>query len=248
MMAKLSRIPISTFVNLRQFCPFGDFFVALQATRWVDSRPMEDQSEHATAPELKVLGSRLRSLRSAKGWTLEELAERSGLSKPFLSRLESGDRQPSIAAVLTLARVFGVPMGSLFDVKQDDDSCLVVRVGMATVQHGNGIEYIPLSGASRFNLQPMRAMISPLRKGSEHYQHEGEEWLYVLSGRLRLQVGDREYQLEKGDAAHFDSRQPHRLDALDGHEAEVILVACPIPTTLISRRETGQLMTAGLLG
>jgi hypothetical protein len=61
-------------------------------------------------------------------------------------------------------------------------------------------------------------------------------------------VGDREYQLEKGDAAHFDSRQPHRLDALDGREAEVILVACPIPTTLISRRETGQLMTAGLLG
>jgi transcriptional regulator with XRE-family HTH domain len=54
-------------------------------------------------------------LRSAKGWTLEELAERSGLSKPFLSRLESGDRQPSIAAVLTLARVFGVPMGSLFE-------------------------------------------------------------------------------------------------------------------------------------
>jgi quercetin dioxygenase-like cupin family protein len=94
----------------------------------------------------------------------------------------------------------------------------------------------------------MRAMISPLRQGSERYQHDGEEWLYVLSGRLQLCVGDREYQLETGDAAHFDSRQPHRLDALDGHEAEVILVACPIPTTLISRRETGQLMTAGLLG
>jgi transcriptional regulator with XRE-family HTH domain len=209
---------------------------------------MEDQGEHPAAPELKMLGSRLRSLRSAKGWTLEELAERSGLSKPFLSRLESGDRQPSIAAVLTLARVFGVPMGSLFDVRQDDESCLVVRVGETTIQHGNGIEYLPLSGASRFNLQPMRAKISPTREGSERYQHDGEEWLYVLSGRLQLHVGDRLYQLETGDAAHFDSRQPHRLDALDGREAEVILVACPIPTTLISRRETGQPMTAGLLG
>ncbi len=195
-----------------------------------------------------MLGSRLRELRSSKGWTLEELAERSGLSKPFLSRLESGERQPSIAAVLTLARVFGVPMGSLFEIRQDDENCQVVRVGATTVQHGNGIEYLPLSGASRFNLPPMRAMISPSRQGSERYQHDGEEWLYVLSGRLRLNVGDREYELETGDAAHFDSRQPHRLDALDGHEAEVILVACPIPTTLISRRETGQLMTAGLLG
>ena len=139
-------------------------------------------------------------------------------------------------------------MGSLFEIRQEDDNCLVVRAGDTAVHHGNGIEYLPLSGASRFNLQPMRAMISPLRQGSEHYQHEGEEWLYVLSGRLRLHVGDREYQLEKGDAADFDSRQPHRLDALDGQEAEVILVACPIPTTLISRRETGQLLTAGLLG
>ena len=194
-----------------------------------------------------MLGAHLKALRLAKEWTLEELAERSGLSKPFLSRLESGDRQPSIAAVLTLARVFDVPMGSLFENRQDDEVCNVVRVGKGSIRRGNGISYIPLSGASKFNLQPMRAMISPSREGSERYQHEGEEWLYVLSGRLKLCVGDRECQLEIGDAAHFDSRQPHRLDAMDGREAEVILVACPIPTTLISRRETGQL-TAGLLG
>jgi transcriptional regulator with XRE-family HTH domain len=209
---------------------------------------MDEQGENPAAPELKMLGTRLRSLRAAKGWTLEELAERSGLSKPFLSRLESGDRQPSIAAVLTLARVFDVPMGSLFETRQEDEHCLVIRAGSAMAQRGNGISYLPLSGASRFNLQPMRAMISPLREGSERYQHDGEEWIYVLKGRLQLHVGDREYQLETGDAAHFDSRQPHRLDALDNSEAEVILVACPIPTTLISRRETAQLVATGLLG
>jgi mannose-6-phosphate isomerase-like protein (cupin superfamily) len=150
--------------------------------------------------------------------------------------------------VLTLARVFGVPMGSLFEIEGNDENCLVVRGGQAAVQRGNGIEYLPLSGASRFNLQPMRAMISPLRQGSERYQHDGEEWLYVLSGRVLIRVGEKEYELNMGDAAHFDSRQPHRLDALDGREAEVLLVACPIPTTLISRREAGQLMPAGLLG
>jgi transcriptional regulator with XRE-family HTH domain len=185
-------------------------------------------------------------LRAAKGWTLDELAERSGLSKPFLSRLESGSRQPSIAAVLTLARVYGVPMGSLFDSRQEDESCLVVHAGGTMVRRGNGIEYVPLSGASRFNLQPMRAMISPLRPGAERYQHDGEEWLYVISGRLKLQVGEREYELDTGDAAHFDSRQPHRLDALDGKAAEVILVACPIPTTLHTRREVG--LAAGIVG
>jgi transcriptional regulator with XRE-family HTH domain len=205
------------------------------------------ESEGQPAPELIGLGERLRSLRAAKGWTFDELAERSGLSKPFLSRLESGNRQPSIAAVLTLARVFGVPMGSLFESHQEEENCIVVRAGESTTRRGNGIEYIPLSGASRFNLQPMRAVISPLRPGAERYQHEGEEWLCVLSGRLKLQVGEREYELETGDAAHFDSRLPHRLDSLDGRPAEVLLVACPIPTTLHIRRESAEL-TAGLVG
>jgi transcriptional regulator with XRE-family HTH domain len=206
-----------------------------------------NESEISPAPELVSLGERLRALRAAKGWTLDELAERSGLSKPFLSRLESGSRLPSIAAVLTLARVYGVPMGTLFDSHQEDESCLVIHAHNTIVRRGNGIEYLPLSGASRFNLQPMRALISPLRPGAERYQHEGEEWLYVISGRLELQVGEREYELDTGDAAHFDSRQPHRLDALDGKAAEVILVACPIPTTLHTRRESAE-MTAGLVG
>jgi transcriptional regulator with XRE-family HTH domain len=200
-----------------------------------------------TAPELTALGERLRDLRAAKGWTLDELAERSGLSKPFLSRLESGTRQPSIAAVLTLARVFGVPMGSLFETDHQDDNCIVIRAGEAGVRQGNGISYLPLSGASRFNLQPMRAMISPLRPGAERYQHDGEEWLYVVAGRLRLAVGEKEYELATGDAAHFDSRQPHRLDALDGKPVEVILVACPIPPTLHTRREAIEL-AAGFVG
>jgi len=208
---------------------------------------MGDEADPQNAPELATLGDRLRALRSARGWTLEELAERSGLSKPFLSRLESGSRQPSIAAVLTLARVFEVPMGSLFDTRHEDESCIVVRADGAATRKGNGISYVPLSGASRFNLQPMRALISPLRQGDERYQHEGEEWLYVLSGRLKLRVGEREYELEEGEAAHFDSRLPHRLDALDGKAAEVVLVACPIPTTLHSRRERAEL-TAGLVG
>jgi len=208
---------------------------------------MGDEVDPQIAPELATLGDRLRALRSGRGWTLEELAERSGLSKPFLSRLEGGSRQPSIAAVLTLARVFDVPMGSFFDTRHQDESCIVIRADSTPPRKGNGISYVPLSGVSRFNLQPMRAMISPLRQGDERYQHEGEEWLCVLSGRLKLRVGEREYELEEGEAAHFDSRLPHRLDALDGKPTEVILVACPIPTTLHTRRETAEL-TAGVIG
>jgi transcriptional regulator with XRE-family HTH domain len=175
---------------------------------------------------------RLKGLRAAHGWTLDELSERSGLSKPFLSRLEAGDRQPSIAAVLTLAKVFGVSIGSLFDSPAPRQACVVVRADEAPVRQGDGLTYRALSSVGRFaNLQPIRITVSHNRKGDERYQHEGEEWLHLLSGRLRVQVADETYELERGDSAHFDSRQPHRLTALGGRDAELILVACPLPET-----------------
>ncbi len=208
---------------------------------------MGEEVEPREAPELMMLGERLKELRAARDWTLEELAERSGLSKPFLSRLESGNRQPSIAAVLTLARVFNVPMGSLFELRPEDEGCIIVRRESMGVRRGNGISYTPLSGISRFNVQPMRITVSPQRPGAERYQHDGEEWIYVLSGSLKLHVNEKQYDLEPGDAAHFDSRLPHRLDAGGGKDAEVILVACTIPTTLNSRRETAE-MKAELVG
>jgi transcriptional regulator with XRE-family HTH domain len=209
---------------------------------------MGDEVEPREAPELMMLGERLRELRSGRQWTLEELAERSGLSKPFLSRLESGTRQPSIAAVLTLARVFDVPMGSLFEVRHEEDPCIIIRAKSAAAREGNGISYVPLSGASRFfNVQPVRIVVSPQRPGAERYQHDGEEWIYVLTGSLKLRVGEKNYDLEPGDAAHFDSRLPHRLDASGGKDAEVILVACTIPTSLNTRRESAE-MRAELVG
>jgi transcriptional regulator with XRE-family HTH domain len=179
---------------------------------------------------------RLKDLRASRGWTLEELSERTGLSKPFLSRLEGGDRQPSIAAVLTLARAFGVPLGSMFEESAQNEPCVIVRAGEATTQKGDGLSYTVLSSPSRFgNLQPMRLTISHRRKGSEQYQHEGEEWLFVLTGNLRVTVAGKQYDLNPGDSAHFDSRQPHRLTALSGRDAEVILVACPLPETDLPR-------------
>jgi len=189
--------------------------------------------------QLATLGRRLGDLRSGRGWTLEELAERTGLSKPFLSRLEAGDRQPSIAVILTLARTYGVSLGEMFDAPVDDEPCVIVRGGEGRAVRGDGLSYLPLSSKSRFgNLQPIRLTVSSSRRGDEMYQHEGEEWVYVLSGRLRLALAGRTFELEAGDAAHFDSRQPHRLTALGGQDAELILVACPLPepTAAVSSR------------
>jgi transcriptional regulator with XRE-family HTH domain len=179
--------------------------------------------------QLDSFGRRLRELRQARGWSLQELADRTALSKTFLSRLETGDRQASIAAVLTLASVFAVSLASMFEQDVALEPCLIVRAAETVSQTAHGLTYTPLSNSGhQFNLQPLRLVISPRRTGSAHFQHEGEEWICVLAGRLRLSLGEKTYDLEPGDAAHFDSRLPHRLIARGPGNAEVLLVATPV--------------------
>jgi transcriptional regulator with XRE-family HTH domain len=191
--------------------------------------------------QLCSFGARLQELRLRRNWTLQELADRSGLSKAFLSRLESGDRQASIAAVLTLSRIFDVSLASLFESELATDPCVIVRKAEAIERTVNGLAYVPLSRASRFfNLQPIRVRVSRSRRGDEHFHHEGEEWIYLLSGQLTLSLAGNTYNLAPGDAAHFDSRLPHRLIARGSTDAEVLLVASPLSESAPVSRSTSR--------
>jgi transcriptional regulator with XRE-family HTH domain len=179
--------------------------------------------------QLAAFGANLKQHRQRKGWTLEELAKRSELSKPFLSRLESGDRQASIAAVLTLCQVFGLSMAEMFETQVPLDSCLIVRKSEAVPREAYGLNYVPLSQAGHlFNLRPIRVTVSPDRTGNEHYRHEGEEWIYVLSGEISLSLAGQIYDLATGDAIHFDSRLPHRVIPRSRKAPEILLVASPL--------------------
>jgi quercetin dioxygenase-like cupin family protein/DNA-binding XRE family transcriptional regulator len=191
------------------------------------------------------LGHRIHSMRESRDWTLETLAEHTGLSKPYLSRLEAGDRQPALGEI---GRAFGVSIAALLEHPDESADCVVVRGGSASPQTANGLKYRPLSSTTKsFNIHPIVVTIPVDRTGDEAYRHEGEEWLYVIAGRVKVTINGNQHILEPGDAAHFDSRQPHRLDALDGKAAEAILVACPIPTTLHIRRALAEL-TTGVAG
>lgn len=185
---------------------------------------LEDQIQ----AQLCSFGARLRELRLKRGWTLQELACRSSLSKAFLSRLESGGRQASISAVLTLSRIFDVSLASLFESPLATEPCVIVRGSEVVEKNGNGLRYVTLSHAGRFfNLQPIKVTVPLTRRGDEHYHHDGEEWIYLVSGELTLSLAGKTYDLQPGDAAHFDSRLPHRLIARGKKDAEVLLVASP---------------------
>lgn len=184
--------------------------------------------------DLARIGARLRELREERGWRLEDLAERTGLSKAYLSRLEGGERQPSLSALLNVSEAHDVPLSSLFEPELETEGCAVVRAADNAAQQGKGLLYTRLSNSSwAFNLQPMRIVVPAERERDELYRHEGEQWMYVLSGTLRFEIADEEFVLTMGDAVHFDANNPHRLTALDGRDAEIILVACAVPYLLL---------------
>jgi transcriptional regulator with XRE-family HTH domain len=169
-----------------------------------------------------LVARRLHALRRERGVTLTELAAQTGFSAAHLSRLEKGERQPSIAALLHLARVYGVPISTLVD-DQDGSSYHVVRSADAVTHHGDDGKYTILSGA-RAALAVVRLEL-PAARCSDIARHAGEEWLHVLSGKVTLTLAGEQITLGQADSVHFDSSLAHQLATPARHPATVLIAS-----------------------
>ncbi|MBW8793994.1 MAG: helix-turn-helix domain-containing protein [Streptomyces sp.] len=174
------------------------------------------------ADGLPVVAPQLRSLRRRAGLTLEAAARDAGLSPAHLSRLETGQRQPSLPMLLALARVYGTTVSDLLgETVADRDA--IVRAGDMEPTRAGGWTYWQ-AGASGRGMQALRVRVPHGTQGDIVRVHPGEEWLHVVRGRLRLRLGDTTHVLAPGDSAHFDSLTPHRLAAEDQDGVELLFV------------------------
>lgn len=166
---------------------------------------------------LEAVGPRLRELRHRRQMTLAELAERTAINESTLSRLEGGTRKPTLELLLPLAEVYAVPLDDLVGAPRTGDP----RIHLRPVTR-NGMTFIPLSHPG--GVQAYKLLIPP-RPGSEPQPatHEGFEWLYVISGRLRLVLDEQRLVLKPGEAAEFDTHVPHWMGA-DGDQTVELLV------------------------
>jgi transcriptional regulator with XRE-family HTH domain len=178
-----------------------------------------------------VLSSIARTLHEERvraGLTLEQLAERADLSTAHLSRLESGARQPSVAALITLSRALGISLGALLG-EGKGGSAITVYSDREPTHVANGLTVSACSGfPGSAALEALRITIDPDRVPPPMATHRGEEWIHVVSGRLRLEYGDEVHMVAAGDSAHFDAAEPHRLGA-DGTTTELLVVAVDRP-------------------
>lgn len=170
---------------------------------------------------LAAVGPRLKRIRQQRACTLAALSETTGISVSTLSRLESGLRKPSLELLPPIAHAHQVPLDELVGAPPVGDP----RVRLKPVKRRDST-VVPLTQQPG-GLQAFKMIISATRNNPEPRTHEGYEWLYVLSGKLRLVLAEHDVMLKAGEAAEFDTRLPHWFGSTGQAPVEILSLFGP---------------------
>lgn len=177
---------------------------------------MSAEADRDIDATLATVGPRLRALRRERDMTLAQLAEATGITVSTLSRLESGLRRPALDLLLPVAQAYGVTIDDVIRGSVVRDP----RV-RPVAQRRHGMTFLPLTsevgGLQAFKVIVPGANIKPTLR-----THQGYEWLYVLSGSMRVRLADHDLTMGPGEAAEFDTRNPHWFGSADGRPVEIL--------------------------
>lgn len=168
---------------------------------------------------------KLKSLRLQRSMTLEQLSAKSGLTRSYLSKLERSLSVPSTASMIRLSMALGISLDQMHEQNDGHDPITIVR-RKNDKREGSAMHLSLVAGITPG--RSMRAFIvRPSRtaqRGRMMSEHEGEEILFVLTGKIELVIGRRKEVLQPGDCAQFDSTIPHKLVALSDKPASALVV------------------------
>jgi transcriptional regulator with XRE-family HTH domain len=179
---------------------------------------VEDTSAADIAATLDQVGSRLKRLRGQRGMTLTGVATATGISKSTLSRLETGQRRPTLELLLALSHAYRVPLDDLVAAPEEGDPRLQLKPGRL-----KGRTVIPLTRQPD-GMQAWKIVIPTSKATPEPRAHDGYEWIYVLSGHMRFVLGDQDWVLGPGEVASFDTKVPHWFGSTGDEPAEILSI------------------------
>jgi transcriptional regulator with XRE-family HTH domain len=179
----------------------------------------------------KKIADKIRRIRKSQGLTLAQFGESVGLSKGLLSRIENNQVSPPIATLSKIAGGLGVPIGLFFDEAESDQKTYAVTLKKRrtpVIRRGTqiGFSYYSLSSLGiRHFIEPLVVKYPVIEKEpTKLFDHPGEEFLFVLKGKIDLIYGKEKIALNAGDAVHFDSSIPHRGQNAGKQESECLVV------------------------
>jgi transcriptional regulator with XRE-family HTH domain len=165
----------------------------------------------------EAVRARLRSLRQTLGLSLDAVAALTHLSASTISRVETGRRTISLDVLVPLARALNVDLDVLLDVRQDDD--VVIR----SVPSVSGVHTTWMLSRPTGKTIAIKMRLEPSHGPADQRVHPGHDWFFVVEGRVRLLLGDREIVVETGEAAEFTTMTPHAIQAINA-PAELIMI------------------------
>ena len=177
--------------------------------------------------QIKDIGMRLASLRDDSEISVEEMAQKLGEDVETYKKYENGEMDFSFSFIYNAAEVLGVDVLDLISGDQPTLSmCSMVKKGQGySVKREDEYDYKHLAYTFRNKKsEPFLVTITPDKTAPVMHGHEGQEFNYVISGKMKLFIGDISYELEEGDSVYFDSSVPHAVQAIGDEEAQFIAV------------------------
>ncbi len=172
------------------------------------------------------IGQRIRQLRIKNNLTQEELASRCELTKGFLSQLENGIATPSLPALMDIVEALGTSMSTFFREEEEVQVCFDKDDFFVDERDGYKITWV-VPNAQKNTMEPIIMDIQPGCTSQIMDPHEGEEFCYVISGKITLVIGEREYIVRKGNTFYINGDKEHFLRNDSGHSAQVLWICTP---------------------
>jgi len=173
------------------------------------------------------IGERLRLLRMENGLTQEELADRSELTKGYISQIERDLSSPSIATLIDILEALGTTLADFFNEKQEEQIVFGTEDWFEKIEDTLTIEWI-IPNAQKNDMEPIIVTLHPLAQTEIDEPHMGEEFGYVLSGKVNLYIGQKKHIVNKGETFYFQATNTHYLqNASSRKEAKILWVATP---------------------
>jgi len=181
----------------------------------------------------KIIGGKIKSIRESRNLTIDEVAERSGVNRAQIERIENDVELPSLAPLIKIARALGVRLGTFLDdhteigpvVSRAKDCAQrqTMRFTNESKISRKHMEYFSLSqDKSGRHMEPFLIDIEPGQADFALSSHEGEEFIYVLQGAIEVVYGKEKFSLEAGDSIYYDSIVAHHVHAQNGASARIL--------------------------
>jgi transcriptional regulator with XRE-family HTH domain len=195
--------------------------VTLPGPDEADATLPKDESAFLEDAINQAIGGRLREERRRLGLTLQDVADRSGLSLGMISKIENAQTSPSLRTLARLSRALEVPITTFFRGFEEERDASYVRAGEGIelvrqgTRHGHRYELLAAAKGAQRRVQPFLVTLTEQRETFPLFQHDGVEFLYGLEGSFVYRYGRQTYEMKPGDSLMFDGQIPHGPERLN---------------------------------